>query len=58
MSVFAVTREAGPAWVDGGIFGQPAVDDHAAFMNALAEEGVVLYAGPLAGTERGVYARC
>ena len=53
MSIFAVTREAGPAWVDGGIFDQPAVEDHAAFMNALAEEGVVLFAGPLAGTERG-----
>jgi hypothetical protein len=53
MSIFAVTREAGSAWVDGGIFDQPAVEDHAAFMNALAEEGVVLFAGPLAGTERG-----
>jgi hypothetical protein len=53
VSIFAVTREAGPAWVDGGIFDQPAVDEHAAFMNELAEEGVVLFAGPVAGTERG-----
>jgi uncharacterized protein len=53
VSIFAVTREAGPAWVEGGIFAQPAVEDHAAFMNALADEGVVLFAGPLAGTERG-----
>lgn len=51
MSYFAVTREAGPAWKDGGIFEQPAVNEHAAFMNALAERGVVLFAGPLAGSE-------
>jgi uncharacterized protein YciI len=53
MSCFAVIREAGPAWADGGIAAQPAVDDHARFMNALADEGFVLYAGPLAGTEQG-----
>jgi hypothetical protein len=29
MSYFAVTRSAGPAWTDGGIAAQPAVDDHA-----------------------------
>ena len=53
MSLFAVTREAGPSWTAGGIFDQPAVNDHAAFMNALADEGVVLFGGPLAGTESG-----
>jgi len=53
VSLFAVTREAGPAWAAGGIFDQPAVNDHAAFMNALADEGVVLFGGPLAGTESG-----
>jgi uncharacterized protein YciI len=53
MSYFAVIREAGPGWSDGGIAGQPAVNDHAGFMNALAEEGFVLFAGPLAGTESG-----
>jgi uncharacterized protein len=37
----------------GGIFDQPAVDEHAAFMNALADEGFVLFAGPLAGSEHG-----
>jgi uncharacterized protein YciI len=53
MSLFAVTREAGPSWTDGkGAFEQPAVDDHAAFMNKLADEGFVLFAGPLAGSER------
>ena len=53
MSTFAVIREAGPGWRDGGIYEQPAVDEHAAFMNALADRGFVLFAGPLAGTEHG-----
>jgi uncharacterized protein YciI len=54
MSVFAVRREAGPAWIDGqGAFDQPGVNDHAAFMNDLYDEGVVRFAGPLSGTETG-----
>ena len=54
MSYFAVIRDAGPAWTDGkGAFEQPGVDDHAAFMNTLADEGIVLFAGPLAGSEHG-----
>jgi uncharacterized protein YciI len=54
MSYFAVIRDAGPAWTDGkGAFEQPGVDAHSAFMNALADEGVVLFAGPLAGSEAG-----
>jgi uncharacterized protein YciI len=54
VSIFAVTREAGPAWTDGqGIFGQPAVSEHAAFMNSLAEQEFVLFGGPLAGSEDG-----
>jgi uncharacterized protein YciI len=53
MSYFAVIRQAGPGWTDGGITGQPAVNDHAGFMNALADDGFVLFAGPLAGTESG-----
>ncbi len=53
MSHFAVIREAGPAWEAGGIFQQPSVTEHAAFMNALAEEGFILFGGPLAGTEEG-----
>jgi uncharacterized protein YciI len=32
---------------------QPGVNDHAAFMNELARQGVVLLGGPLAGTEHG-----
>ncbi len=52
MSLFAVQREAGPAWTKGkGAFDQPGVNDHAAFMNGLADDGLVLAAGPLAGTE-------
>src|SRR5438093_818347 len=54
MSYFAVTREAGPAWTDGkGISEQPAASGHGAFMNALANQGFVLCAGPLAGSEHG-----
>ena len=53
MSYFTVTRTAGPAWTEGGITAQPGIADHAAFMNALADEGFVLLAGPLAGTEQG-----
>src|SRR5215207_235695 len=54
VSYFAVIRDAGPAWTDGkDTFEQPGVDEHAAFMDALAEEGIVLFAGPLAGSEHG-----
>jgi uncharacterized protein YciI len=54
MTCFAVTREAGPGWSDGkGIAEQPAVGEHTAFMNGLADAGFVLFGGPLAGTEHG-----
>ncbi len=53
MSLYAVTREAGPGWMDGGIFEQPAVSEHAAFLNGLASEGFMLFGGPLAGSENG-----
>jgi uncharacterized protein YciI len=53
VTLFAVTREAGPAWAAGGIFEQPALNEHAAFMNKLAEEGFVLFGGPLADSEYG-----
>ena len=53
MSLFAITREAGAGWTNGkGAFEQSGLNDHAAFMNDLANEGVVLFAGPLAGSER------
>jgi uncharacterized protein YciI len=51
VTTFAVIRQAGPGWHAGGIYEQPAVDEHAAFMNALADSGFLLFAGPLAGTE-------
>ena len=54
MNLYAVHREAGPTWIEGkGAFDQPGVGDHAAFMNGLAEEGLVCVAGPLAGSESG-----
>jgi uncharacterized protein YciI len=54
MSYFAVIREAGPGWSEGkAITEQPAVSDHAAFMNVLADDGFVLFGGPLAGSEHG-----
>jgi hypothetical protein len=50
MGYFAVTRDAGPGWTEElGALEQPGVSDHAAFMNRLAEDGFVLFAGPLAG---------
>jgi len=53
VSYFAVRREAGPAWAAGGIYDRPAVAEHATFMNALADEGFILFGGPLAGSEHG-----
>jgi len=54
MSYYAVIRNAGPAWTDGkGAFEQPGASDHAAFMNTLANEGLILFAGPVAGSEHG-----
>jgi len=54
MNYYAVTRNAGPAWTDGkGAFEQPGASDHAAFMNTLADEGLIRFAGPLAGSEQG-----
>jgi uncharacterized protein YciI len=53
MSLYAVTREAGPGWASGGIFEQPAVSEHAAFLNGLAGEGFLLFGGPLAASENG-----
>jgi uncharacterized protein YciI len=54
MGYFAVTRGAGPGWIEGrGAFEQPGVSDHTAFMNQLAQDGSVLLAGPLAGSEAG-----
>ena len=52
MCYYAVTRNAGPAWTNGkGAIDQPGAVDHAAFMDTLAADGVVLCAGPLASSE-------
>jgi uncharacterized protein YciI len=54
MGLFAVSREAGTTWTDGvGAFDQPGAADHAAFMQRLAHDGVLLAAGPLGGSEAG-----
>jgi hypothetical protein len=53
MSLWAVVREAGPAWSPGGIYDQVDGDAHAVFMNGLADEGFVRFGGPLAGTQDG-----
>lgn len=49
--LFAVIRSRGPAW-DGSraMEAQPEWRAHAAFMDALETEGLVLLAGPLEGT--------
>jgi hypothetical protein len=47
--IFIVERPIGSAWVSGrGSREQPLWDEHAAFMDALFEEGVVVLGGPLA----------
>jgi len=43
VTTFAVMREAGPGWSAGGIFEQPKVTEHAAFMNAVADEAFLLF---------------
>jgi uncharacterized protein YciI len=54
MTCFVVSRQAGPAWVDGkSAFDQTGADEHTVFMGALEKEGLVLVAGPLAGTAHG-----
>jgi uncharacterized protein YciI len=52
MAHFVVTREAGPGWAAGhGALEQPGVAEHSAFINELADQGVVLLAGPIDGSE-------
>ena len=46
--LYAVTRKRGPAWDYGkGLREQPGWDAHAAFMNHLAAEGIVVLGGPI-----------
>lgn len=50
MPIYAVIRRPGPAFDPAlPIEGQPGWEAHAAFMMALAAEGVLLMAGPLVG---------
>lgn len=40
MSLYAVTREAGPRWSPGGIYDQPRVDEHATIVDADDETAI------------------
>jgi uncharacterized protein YciI len=53
-SHFVVTREAGPAWKAASTLeAQPALGEHATFMNELAGEGFLLLGGPLPESDAG-----
>ena len=48
MSYFALTLVHGPGWDPGRpIREQPAWDEHAAFMDALVDEGFIFLGGPI-----------
>ena len=52
MPVFAVTTAKGPNWdYARGIREQPFFDDHAVFTNALVEQGVIIFGGPVASDD-------
>ena len=52
MEIFAILRRRGPAFDPAEpVEGQPAWGPHAAFMMALAQEGLLLLAGPLGDRE-------
>jgi uncharacterized protein YciI len=53
MGTFAVMREAGPGWDSTkSLRDQVAWEEHAAFMNALDDEGFVVIGGPVGGGPR------
>ena len=55
-SHYVVRREAGPAWEPESPLGdQPALDRHAAFMDALADEGFLVFGGPLPRSDAGPF---
>lgn len=59
MSYFAIIRDAGPGWTDGhGTMEQPGVSDHAAFMNALADEGLGCAQARSPAPSTGAFAHC
>ena len=48
MPIFVLIRERGPRWdASRGLREQDAWDEHAAFMEALADEGFIVLGGPL-----------
>jgi hypothetical protein len=55
VTYFVVMREQGPAW-DGtrGIRQQQGWDEHAAFMDALVDDGFVVLGGPLGDGHRAL----
>jgi len=53
VTYFVVTRVPGPAWhAARGMREQERWDDHAAFMDGLAEEGFIVLGGPLGDGSR------
>jgi uncharacterized protein YciI len=53
---FAVMRKTGPAWdMDQDIEGQPEWPAHAAFMDALADDGFIVLGGPVADRTRFLF---
>lgn len=57
MAFFAVTTVHGPAWDDScPIREQRAWDEHAAFMDGLVEDGLVLLGGPVGDGQQALLA--
>src|SRR3954468_8436387 len=55
--MYAVTVEHGPAWDDArGLREQDGWDEHAAFMDALVDDGFVVLGGPFGDGPRVVHA--
>jgi uncharacterized protein YciI len=55
--MFAVVLEHGPGWDDArGLRQQDAWDEHAAFMDALVDDGFVVLGGPLGDGTRVLHA--
>jgi uncharacterized protein len=53
VAYFAVTRERGPSWDDARTMReQDRWDEHAAFMDALADDGFIVLGGPLGEGDR------
>lgn len=56
MAYFAVTMVHGPGWDPSRqIRDQDAWDEHAAFMDALVDDGFLLLGGPVAGGQRALH---